>query len=35
MLLRLHCMAMMADGNFFYGNWAPPALGTYTLKVTP
>ncbi|MCS3800612.1 polysaccharide lyase [Niastella sp. OAS944] len=23
------------DGNFFYGNWAPPALGTYTLKVTP
>jgi hypothetical protein len=22
-------------GNFFYGNWAPPALGTYTLKVTP
>ena len=23
------------SGNFFYGNWAPPALGTYTLKVTP
>jgi hypothetical protein len=23
------------SGNFFYGNWAPPALGTYTLKATP
>jgi hypothetical protein len=23
------------SGNFYYGNWAPPALGTYTLKVTP
>ena len=22
-------------GNYFYGNWAPPALGTYTLKATP
>ncbi len=23
------------SGNFFYGNWNPPALGTYTLKATP
>jgi len=23
------------DGNFYYGNWNPPALGTYTLKATP
>ena len=23
------------SGNFYYGNWAPPAAGTYTLKVTP
>ncbi len=23
------------NGNFYYGNWAPPALGTYTLKATP
>jgi hypothetical protein len=23
------------SGNFYYGNWAPPALGTYTLKATP
>ncbi len=23
------------NGNFFYGNWNPPALGTYTLKATP
>jgi len=22
-------------GNYSYGNWAPPALGTYTLKATP
>ena len=22
-------------GNYYYGNWAPPALGTYTLKATP
>jgi hypothetical protein len=22
-------------GNFYYGNWNPPALGTYTLKATP
>ena len=23
------------SGNFYYGNWNPPALGTYTLKATP
>jgi hypothetical protein len=23
------------NGNFFYGNWNPPATGTYTLKATP
>jgi hypothetical protein len=23
------------EGNYFYGNWYPPALGTYTLKATP
>jgi hypothetical protein len=23
------------DGNYFYGNWNPPTLGTYTLKATP
>jgi hypothetical protein len=23
------------SGNFFYGNWNPPAVGTYTLKATP
>jgi hypothetical protein len=23
------------DGNYYYGNWDPPALGTYTLKATP
>jgi hypothetical protein len=23
------------NGNFYYGNWNPPALGTYTLKATP
>ena len=23
------------DGNYFYDNWNPPALGTYTLKATP
>ncbi len=23
------------DGNYYYGNWNPPALGTYTLKATP
>lgn len=22
-------------GNFYYGNWNPPAVGTYTLKATP
>ena len=22
-------------GNYFYGKWAPPATGTYTLKATP
>ncbi len=22
-------------GNYYYGNWNPPALGTYTLKATP
>ncbi|MBO9204279.1 MULTISPECIES: polysaccharide lyase [Niastella] len=22
-------------GNYFYGNWNPPALGKYTLKATP
>ncbi|HEX6429248.1 MAG TPA: polysaccharide lyase [Niastella sp.] len=22
-------------GNYFYGNWNPPAAGTYTLKATP
>lgn len=22
-------------GNFYYGNWDPPAVGTYTLKATP
>lgn len=30
--------ALMGDsgsGNFYYGNWDPPALGTYTLKATP
>jgi hypothetical protein len=24
-----------SDGNYYYGNWAPPAVGTYTLKATP
>ncbi len=24
-----------SNGNYYYGNWAPPALGTYTLKATP
>jgi hypothetical protein len=23
------------SGNFYYGNWNPPSLGTYTLKATP
>jgi hypothetical protein len=23
------------NGNYFYGSWNPPALGTYTLKATP
>jgi hypothetical protein len=23
------------SGNFYYGNWGPPALGTYTLTATP
>lgn len=23
------------DGNFYYGNWNPPPLGTYTLTATP
>ncbi|WP_266205194.1 polysaccharide lyase [Pontibacter kalidii] len=23
------------NGNFYYGNWNPPAAGTYTLKATP
>jgi hypothetical protein len=23
------------NGNFYYSNWYPPALGTYTLKATP
>jgi hypothetical protein len=23
------------SGNFYYGNWNPPAVGTYTLKATP
>ncbi len=23
------------NGNYFYGNWNPPALGSYTLKATP
>lgn len=23
------------NGNYYYGNWNPPALGTYTLKATP
>jgi hypothetical protein len=23
------------SGNFYYGNWNPPALGTYTLTATP
>jgi hypothetical protein len=23
------------SGNFYYGNWDPPAAGTYTLKATP
>jgi len=30
--------ALMGDdgnGNYYYGNWNPPALGTYTLKATP
>src|SRR5690606_15301462 len=22
-------------GNYYFGNWNPPALGTYTLKATP
>lgn len=22
-------------GNYYFGNWAPPATGTYTLKATP
>jgi hypothetical protein len=30
--------ALMGDdgnGNYYYGIWGPPALGTYTLKATP
>ena len=30
--------ALMGDngsGNYYYGNWNPPALGSYTLKATP
>jgi len=30
--------ALMGDdgnGNYYFGNWCPPALGTYTLKATP
>ncbi|WP_114778196.1 InlB B-repeat-containing protein [Botryobacter ruber] len=23
------------DGNYYYGNWNPPATGSYTLKATP
>ncbi|WP_114782243.1 InlB B-repeat-containing protein [Botryobacter ruber] len=23
------------DGNYYYGNWNPPATGTYTLRATP
>jgi 3-phytase len=23
------------NGNYYYGNWDPPAIGTYTLKATP
>jgi hypothetical protein len=23
------------NGNYYFGNWSPPALGTYTLKATP
>src|SRR5262249_15875498 len=23
------------NGNYFYGNWDPPATGAYTLKPTP
>jgi hypothetical protein len=23
------------NGNYYYGNWYPPATGTYTLKATP
>lgn len=23
------------NGNYYYGNWNPPAAGTYTLKATP
>jgi len=23
------------SGNFYYGNWNPPTIGTYTLKATP
>ncbi|WP_299990494.1 InlB B-repeat-containing protein [uncultured Pontibacter sp.] len=23
------------SGNYYYGNWNPPAVGTYTLKATP
>jgi uncharacterized repeat protein (TIGR02543 family) len=23
------------NGNYYYGNWNPPAVGTYTLKATP
>jgi hypothetical protein len=23
------------DGNYYYGNWNPPAVGTYTLTATP
>ncbi|WP_276499515.1 InlB B-repeat-containing protein [Pontibacter litorisediminis] len=23
------------NGNYYYGNWNPPATGTYTLKATP
>lgn len=30
--------ALMGDngtGNYYYGTWGPPAVGTYTLKATP
>ncbi|MCP2044917.1 T9SS type A sorting domain-containing protein, partial [Pontibacter sp. HSC-36F09] len=23
------------NGNYYYGNWNPPATGTYTLRATP